>query len=522
MHTTEKPIKTHQPCPDKENCGSSDAYALYSDGHGYCFSCGKVFGKVKKKENNESAEYAYLPLRGISPSTMEKFNCLTKVVDGTPIEQGYIYPNGAVKVRNLQQKSFHTVGPMKDATLFGMDKFPAGCAKAITIVEGELDVLSAYEILGDYPVVCPRSASSAKADCAKEIEYLNSFEKVYLCFDNDEAGKRAAQQVASLFEFNKVYHVKITSPYKDVNDFLQAGKGNDFKRCWFNAKRYLPDGVISSFSEFKDLLDKEIEKESVPYHWPKLQDMSLGIRTGEVVLFTAQEGIGKTEVMRSIEHHLLKTTDSNIGIIHLEETPERTLKGLAGLELKQPCHFPGSNVSKEDILKTIETIAGRDERIHLHYDYRSNDPDTILESIRFFAASCDCKYIFLDHITMTVTGMSDKDERKVLDYVSTKLALLVKELDFCLFLVSHQNDDGKTRGSRNISNIADLHVRLKRDKEAELEIERNKTSLVIAKNRFGAATGPADELLFDFSTFTLSPIREELDENGMPLVGVDN
>lgn len=29
-------ILANQPCP---NCPSSDAYMLYSDGHGFCFSC---------------------------------------------------------------------------------------------------------------------------------------------------------------------------------------------------------------------------------------------------------------------------------------------------------------------------------------------------------------------------------------------------------------------------------------------------------------------------------------------------
>ena len=33
---TESEFIRHEPCPD---CGSSDALALYTDGHQYCFSC---------------------------------------------------------------------------------------------------------------------------------------------------------------------------------------------------------------------------------------------------------------------------------------------------------------------------------------------------------------------------------------------------------------------------------------------------------------------------------------------------
>jgi hypothetical protein len=31
-----KILEQHIPCP---MCSSSDAYCIYSDGHGYCFSC---------------------------------------------------------------------------------------------------------------------------------------------------------------------------------------------------------------------------------------------------------------------------------------------------------------------------------------------------------------------------------------------------------------------------------------------------------------------------------------------------
>ena len=35
--TNENEFVRHEPCPE---CTSSDAFAIYSDGGGYCFSCG--------------------------------------------------------------------------------------------------------------------------------------------------------------------------------------------------------------------------------------------------------------------------------------------------------------------------------------------------------------------------------------------------------------------------------------------------------------------------------------------------
>jgi twinkle protein len=128
--------------------------------------------------------------------------------------------------------------------------------------------------------------------------------------------------------------------------------------------------------------------------------------------------------------------------------------------------------------------------------------------VRFLAAVCGCKYIFLDHITMIVTGFESDDERRKLDYVSTKLATMVHDLDFTLFCISHVNDDGQTRGSRNIGKVANLRIDLSRNLTADLEEDRNKTFLTVSKNRYCGKTGPAGVLAFDPDEFLLKESNE--------------
>ena len=108
---------------------------------------------------------------------------------------------------------------------------------------------------------------------------------------------------------------------------------------------------------------------------------------------------------------------------------------------------------------------------------------------------------------MVVTGLQGDDERRTLDYISTRLAMMVEELDFCLFMVSHVNDDDKTRGSRNIAKVADLRIHLYRDLTSESEEDRNITSMIIMKNRFAGRTGPAGRLQFDPETYVLNEIK---------------
>lgn len=442
--------------------------------------------------------------------TLRFFRAQTRIdPSGKPIAIGFPYPNG-LKVRGWEEKSFHSEGNFKGPSLFGMDKFSGGQSMSITITEGETDAMSVYQMLGSkYPVVSVRSATSAKTDCAAYIAYLNSFDKIYLCFDNDQHGKKAAKEVAALFDFNKVYDVSLTK-HKDANEYLLAREGPDFKNVWYNAKRFLPEGIVSSWSQFKDILVAHKDKKSYPIPFAQLNEMNEGLRTQEVFLVTAQEGVGKTEFVRALEFELFKGTDENIATIHLEESKARQLKALAGLYYEEPVHKKDSQRSVEEIETAIRSITRRDERLHMYSHFGSDDPNVILDTIRFLVTACDCKFVILDHITMLVTGMSGDDERKTLDMLSTRLAWLVEELDFCLILVSHINDDGKTRGSRNISKIAHTWLQLSRDVENEDEEIRSTTNLLLKKARFTGETGPAGKLRFDKSKFKLEENNGQL------------
>ena len=424
-------------------------------------------------------------------------------------EYVFTRPNGQKLHRSSTEKKFWFTGKGAEGlSLFGSDKFPLG-GRSITITEGYFDTLAHYEMMGNYPVVGVQSSASAKSECAEAWEYLNSFERIYLAFDSDIPGKKAAEEVSSLFDFNKVYLVKLRPDIKDSNAYLEKGLAKEYTKTWWNSQRYLPEGILSSFAAFDDVFDKDIAKESIPYPWDSLNNMTYGIRTGEVVLITAQEGLGKTEIVRAIEYQILKHTETNVGIIHLEENKARTLKGIVGYELKQPVHLPDRSVSKEEMKETLRKVLGRDDRVHLYSHFGSEDPEVLLNTVRFMAGACQCKYIFLDHITLAVTGLQGEDERKALDFLSTKLAMMTEELDFTLFLVSHVNDNGQTRGSRNIGKIANMRIDLHRDLTAEDPLERNTTKLIVSKNRFSGTTGPSTDLVFDTQTYILNEKQEE-------------
>lgn len=552
-------IKGRLPCP---KCPSGDAYHVYDDGndliHGFCYSCygwtgnedtrkyvnltrkdlqleendgilslqtlpdstPKGTGKVTDYYNNnkiplgtlkDPMSYEFIAIRGISKSTHEFFGHKAKVdASGNPVS--IVYPLGHTTKERILGDDKRFVFHNYDETtqpLAGMHLFPSGSSKAVTITEGEDDMAACYEMMGKYPVVSPiHGAAGAAGDCKKAFAYLNGFEKIYICFDNDEPGRRATEQVAKLFNPNKVFIVSLTK-YKDARDYLVNKDRDEFSKTWWAARKFLPRQILGSMGEMKQVLMRDPVKAIASYPFPTLDRMTYGIRPREMTLFLAPPKIGKTEIFRAIEYHIIKNyEDLNIGIIHLEENEQRTLQGLLTYESKVPVHLPDSGIGKEDQCALLERILTRDDRLYVYSHFGSDDPNVILDHIRLMVTVLGCKVIFLDHLSMLVSGIETDDERRKLDYLATRLAVMVNELDFHLFMISHVNAQGMPRGSMAPVQLANTIISLQRDKEAPDEDERNSTHITVHGNRFGAHTGPAGVLKFDPTTFILTEKEE--------------
>lgn len=452
--------------------------------------------------DKDTYTFEYTPRRGLEARTFAFYNSRTKVAsDGKPHSVGFPYPNGAIKVRLLDQKKFYWEGSPEPG-LFGMDKFDAGAHKAVTITEGEYDALSFHQALQG-PAVSVRSSSSAASDCGAARAWLDTFERVYIAMDGDKPGREATRAVAQLFNPNKVYDVRFTRPdRKDANDYLQSGEVNELVNLWHNAKRYVPDNIISSLADFREIVQKKVEW-GVPYPFPTLSKMTYGIRRGEFVLVTAREKVGKTAFMHHLQYKLLRETEDNVAGIFNEEPPERHLKTLAGLHLGVPLHLPDCNIAPDRQVSALEEVVPVDGRLYVYNHYGSDDPDTLLDTIRFLVSACNVVYVLFDHVSMAVSGLQRSDERKTFDYIITKLVEMVKSLNFALIVVSHVNDEGQTRGSHYFTKAADIVINLDRDNLNPDPEVRNSMYLTVPYNRYCHMSGPAGKLVFDEQTYRL-------------------
>lgn len=424
----------------------------------------------------------------------------------------------ANKFRNTAQKGFMTQGDISRTGLFGQQLFPAGSAKQITITEGELDALSVFQMTGSkFPAVSVKNTASARKDIADNFEYLNSFQKIVVCFDKDDPHKRpdgttyypgqeAAQVVAGMFPPGKVRLLTLKDA-KDANDYLRHGWQDKFEKEWWAAPEWTPAGLKLA----KDLWEEvRVQKnyETVNYPWEGLNNLTYGMRLSEVVLITADTGVGKTSVVKEIEHHLLKNTDRGVGLLHLEESNGDSLLGLMSITANKPLHLPDVRAEvKEDELRKYWDNTCDNDRIVVWDHFGSNSVASVLSTIRHMHA-LGCKYIILDHLSIIVSDQNG-DERKQLDEISTKLKTLCMELNCCIICVIHINRQGQVRGSAGPEQISNIVIRLIRDKLSDNEEIRNTTKVIVEKNRFCGRTGPACLLRYDGETGRLSELAQE-------------
>jgi twinkle protein len=134
-----------------------------------------------------------------------------------------------------------------------------------------------------------------------------------------------------------------------------------------------------------------------------------------------------------------------------------------------------------------------------------DDPNSILEQIRFLSQACGVHYIFFEPIQdLAYSRQGDESAEQFLSQLATKLARLSAELNVGIVTIAHENDDGAIRDSRMIGKRASVVIKLKRDKMADDADARNTTELLVIKNRPTGSTGYAGQLFFNSDTFTLS------------------
>jgi twinkle protein len=212
--------------------------------------------------------------------------------------------------------------------------------------------------------------------------------------------------------------------------------------------------------------------------------------------------------MRHIATDLLQKGES-VGILELEASNRRTALGLMSTAVGKNFSI-GEHDERE--LKSAFERSISNWNLYLFDGFGSFDPDLIYNRIEYLASGLECRVIFLDHLSILLSGLSG-DERRMIDSTMTKLRSLVERTGIALFLVSHlrrSNNDSNAheeggrvslsqlRGSHSIAQISDNLVGLEVDQQSEGG--RSPTTVRILKNRYSGETGTCGTLDYNLNT----------------------
>lgn len=488
-------------CPDCLQEGKyKNNVGVYEDGKMYCFRCEKLFvsddNKKELKPLYDIKSYVPLNKRNITQSTCEAFKV------GLSEDGRLIFPYGdkSQKLKTVDGKYEWVNGSGRILPIFGSNLHDSS-RKNIIITEGEEDAMAVYQAMGqgslrslNHVTTVPKGAGSALEFVKDNYEKLVQYETVTLCFDSDEKGQEAQNKVIPLFTKNKIRIVKL--PVKDACEMLQNNRSEELKWLVLKAESIIPKGIV----RMSDLTDEFFDYEpplGVELPFPKLNRALNGLRKGELTMVAAGSGLGKSVFTSNIIYDMILNKGLKVVDIKLEEDKKKTIFNYAGMYFNDRKY---ANTPK--LLSTEQRAEFRDvfKNYITHDHFGSLNSKELLSVLEYYALSEKVDFIFLDHISIAISGneSSKEGERKDIDILVTKIRELINTSGVGFMCISHlsnpnsggtQWEEGRKvnrsalRGSGALAQLSDNIIGI----EGNLTQEDTKTlrTIRLLKTRYG-------------------------------------
>ena len=467
------------------------------------------------------------PARKISQATVDRYGVRCEVDTATGDLASLYYPyhseDGLVigyKKRVLGDKAFSVVGKPKG--LFGQ-KVCKSNAKFVIVVEGEQDVLAAWEMLQskgkDYNVVSIPNGANEEGVLDKQtlsaLEWIASHSGVCLALDADKPGRSTAKALAEALVSQT--EVKITNflGRKDSADYWEAGDTVGWFKAINGSTIYRPEAVVEGCDiDIEVLMTPKEPGIALPYQ--KLQRMTWGLRKGEITLLTAGSGIGKSTWVREIALDIV-SRGYKVAMIALETQMEDVARMFVAMDNNIPGHrlmFSPHCIPREQYVRSVERLF-KSNAMHFFKHWGSISAPVLRQKMHYYAKVLGVDFIILDHVSMVVAGSDTSDERKDIDMLFEGMTQVVNETGVGILPIIHlKRVQGKKfnkgdeveltdlRGSAGAEQMSFNVWALERNQQGET---KDIVKIRVLKNRLLGFTGEADTLRYDHGTGRLLP-----------------
>lgn len=565
-------MATKEPCKRCVSRGldsSGDNFINYGVGlGGHCFSCGyselsderkaelgfdkyeyddkEVMTKQLITQEQQDSIKSYTGTAGqsqrsITDETYKAYACRFKYSEETGEVTEVFYPYtqdykaAGYKVRKTPVKDFYSVGKIgKDSELFGQWKWKEHQAKYVLLCAGELDALSAFQMLenyrkskgGDYDATPVVSSAIGESGSFRQVQlqynWLNMASRVIVCYDNDDAGREAVKKLVDVVPKGKMFVMNLN--LKDANEYLVKGKEKQFLRAFFDAPAYSPDGILGSGT-----LSSKIRQEAMvpkiplpPFMHRVQKQMAGGIPLGRIVNLGSASGTGKSTFIDEMLYFWVFNSPHRVGILSLEADGAQMGMKLLSRHIGRKIDLIEDPAEKLTYLDSAEVLAAEEElfklpdgtdRFHLIED-RDGGLESIKELIMELVVACECKLIAIDPLQDLMDGLPNEEQAVFQRWLKG----LVKSHQISFVNVNHVRKSpqggkqGSTggdlheedfQGSSSIFKSAACNLLFTRNKEAEDEMEKNTTYMKMTKCRWTGVTGVSGQYYYDNASHTL-------------------
>lgn len=355
------------------------------------------------------------------------------------------------KFRTLPPKPKDFISPSGwDAPLYNGEILQEGIQEVI-FVEGEADALSMMSN-GIENVVGVPGANVKKAAWIDTLDKIAP-KKIYILYDNDKVGKKAAQEIASRIGIDKCLKLVLppfnvtldgaTREGKDINEWFRYGGGTleVFNKLKESAVLFDVTGVTSSVDALTQLEDELNGKVDLApkyvFQWPELNKL-IGMEDGDVLDIVAPEKVGKTTFGLNILDHMVAAYGEDGLLVCLEMTQARLARKWVALVtgFEDSLTEPGTEESKLKLAelkgcvtkaRSIQQSRGAD--LYFAYPQLVKEPEDVYKLIRDCIRRYGVKWVMFDNLQRLCDDtLKNQGHRTVqLSQISKNFAKIAKD-----------------------------------------------------------------------------------------------
>ena len=438
---------------------------------------------------DKSKVYAYFEQRKISRETLDALD-VRQDSEGNAVFNYYdtndvltmVKYKPSHKIQHGQAKCWCQQNSDTAPLLFNMNRINVN--SPLLICEGEPDCLSAIEAGFKNAVSVPLGSSNLHW-IDENLEWLDQFESIIICADNDDAGVKMQKECVPRLGSWRTKVVDIPAipigntgrVTKDLNEILYVCGKDKVLELILDAK----DSPVPSVADLSDVEPTEYEDvDGVTTGLKAIDDELMRLFFGTLTIVSGQPGSGKSSLLTQLACNSL---DNDISTwIFSGELPNGVEKSWFNYIFAGPRNItdaisrrgnPYKKISTTTLAEINKTYKGR---WHIYRDDYDNTLDKLIASMTDTVRKYGARCLILDNFMCIDTETSEEELRSQTDTIK-KLIEFAKKYQVAVILVCHPRKmDAGTNvgiydiaGTSNIVNLAHRTIGLRRVTDAERE-----------------------------------------------------